>query len=128
MQTAYVKRRLTVLSSYNGEEESIPEGYSVEYGGIFCRLIIKNKGDAMHRVNLMKDAITRELEVIQLIVKGIFQKKNYLSEIHGRHFIPHGIDQSNKGYHGLFKRPYRIKGISFFRHRELLKAIDQGKS
>ena len=75
MQTAYVKRRLTVLSSYNGEEESIPEGYSVEYGGTFCRLIIKNKGDAMHRVNLMKDAITRELEVIQLNVKGIFRRR-----------------------------------------------------
>lgn len=55
---------MTDLSSYNREEESIPEGYSVEYGGTFCRLIIKNKGDAMHKVNLnlMKDAITRLLK------------------------------------------------------------------
>ncbi|MGG0410469.1 anti-anti-sigma factor [Peribacillus simplex] len=62
---------MTVLSSYNWEEEIIPEGYSAEYGGTFCRLIIKNKGDAIHTANLMKDAITRELEITgQLNVKG----------------------------------------------------------
>ncbi|MBO0999325.1 STAS domain-containing protein [Bacillus sp. SD075] len=75
VQTAYVTKRgetaMTVLSSYNREEEIIPEGYSVEYGGTFCRLIIKNQGDAMHTANLTKDAVTRELEVTgQLNVKG----------------------------------------------------------
>lgn len=75
VQTAYITKRgetaMTVLSSYNREEQIIPEGYSVEYGGTYCRLIIKNEGDAMHTANLMKDAITRELEVSgQLNVKG----------------------------------------------------------
>jgi rsbT co-antagonist protein RsbR len=75
VKTTYVTKRgetaMTVLSSYNEEEEIIPEGYSVEYGGTYCRLIIMNEGDVMHTTNLMKDAITRELEVTgQLNVKG----------------------------------------------------------
>ncbi|MGF9889210.1 GAF domain-containing protein [Priestia megaterium] len=75
VSTTYVTRRgetaMTVLSSYNEEEEIIPEGYSVEYGGTYCRLIIMNDGDVMHTANLMKDAVTRQLEVTdQLQVKG----------------------------------------------------------
>ncbi|MFB8423049.1 GAF domain-containing protein [Priestia megaterium] len=75
VSTTYVTRRgetaMTVLSSYNEKEEIIPEGYSVEYGGTYCRLIIMNDGDVMHTANLMKDAVTRQLEVTdQLQVKG----------------------------------------------------------
>ncbi|MED4012216.1 GAF domain-containing protein [Priestia aryabhattai] len=75
VSTTYVTRRgetaMAVLSSYNEKEEIIPEGYSVEYGGTYCRLIIMNDGDVMHTANLMKDAVTRQLEVTdQLQVKG----------------------------------------------------------
>ncbi|WP_421085515.1 GAF domain-containing protein [Priestia sp. MF3] len=75
VSTTYVTRRgetaMTVLSSYNEKEEIIPEGYSVEYGGTYCRLIIMNDGDVMHTANLMKDAVTRQLEVTdQLQVKS----------------------------------------------------------
>ncbi|MFG6120054.1 STAS domain-containing protein [Thalassobacillus sp. B23F22_16] len=75
VNTAYVTQRgptaMTVLSSYNDKEEIIPEGYSVEYGGTYCRLIIGNEEDTMNTVNLTKDALTRELEVTsQLQVKG----------------------------------------------------------
>lgn len=62
---------MTVLSSYNREEEIIPEGYSVEYGGTYCRLIIMKDEGMMHTADLTKDLITRELEVTsQLNVKG----------------------------------------------------------
>ncbi|WP_281974776.1 GAF domain-containing protein [Halobacillus litoralis] len=75
VQTAYVTKRgenaMTVLSSYNKKEEIIPEGYSVEYGGTYCRLIISNKESSLTTTNLMKDELTRELEVSsQLQVKG----------------------------------------------------------
>lgn len=75
VSTAYVTRRgetaMTVLSSYNREEEIIPEGYSVEYGGTYCRLIIMKDEGMMHTADLTKDLITRELEVTsQLNVKG----------------------------------------------------------
>ncbi|MCQ6268638.1 anti-anti-sigma factor [Fictibacillus sp. WQ 8-8] len=75
VNTAYVTRRgetaMHVLSSFNKEEEIIPEGYSVEYGGTYCRLIIMNEGDVMHTSNLMTQAVTKELEVTgQLNVKG----------------------------------------------------------
>jgi rsbT co-antagonist protein RsbR len=73
--TAYVTKRgetaMTVLSSYNKEEEIIPEGYSVEYGGTYCRLIIMNEDGVMHTANLTMDLFTKELEVTsQLNVKG----------------------------------------------------------
>ncbi|WP_257008245.1 STAS domain-containing protein [Bacillus sp. FJAT-45350] len=58
---------MTVLSSYNKEEEIIPEGYSVEYGDTYCRLIISNKGHAMHTTNLAIDELTKELEVTKLL-------------------------------------------------------------
>ena len=75
VNSAYVTRRgetaMTVLSSYNREEEIIPEGYSVEYSGTYCRLIIMNDEDIMHTANLTKDEITSKLEVTsQLEVKG----------------------------------------------------------
>ncbi|PFA67670.1 anti-anti-sigma factor [Bacillus sp. AFS015802] len=75
VQTAYITRRgddaMTVLSSYNEKEDIIPEGYSVAYGDTYCRLIIMNENNEMHKVNLAKDVITRELEVTsQLGVKG----------------------------------------------------------
>lgn len=75
VNTAYVTRKgetaMTVLSSYNKEEEIIPEGYSVEYGGTYCRLIISNQSSSMTTTNLAKDELTRELEVTsQLQVKG----------------------------------------------------------
>lgn len=75
VNSVYVTRRgetaMTVLSSFNKEEMIIPEGYSVEYGGTYCRLIIMNENDTMHTGNLMKDEITKQLEVTsQLNVKG----------------------------------------------------------
>ena len=76
VQTAYVTKKgdtaMTVLSSYNGKEEIIPEGYSVEYGGTYCRLIISDQQNRwMTTADLTKDAITSKLEVTsQLKVKG----------------------------------------------------------
>ncbi|MBU0905349.1 MAG: anti-anti-sigma factor, partial [Firmicutes bacterium] len=75
VNSVYVTRRgetaMTVLSSFNKEEKIIQEGYSVEYGGTYCRLIIMNEHDSMHTGNLMKDEITKQLEVTsQLNVKG----------------------------------------------------------
>lgn len=75
VSTAYVTKRgeheMTVLSSFNKEEEIIPEGYSVKYGGTYCRLIIMNDGDVMRTNNLMIDDVTRQLDVTgELNVKG----------------------------------------------------------
>ncbi|MBM7580460.1 GAF domain-containing protein [Jeotgalibacillus terrae] len=75
VNTAYVTRRgkneMTVLSSFNDKEEIIPEGYSVEYGGTYCRLIISNENSTMTTADLTKDLITSQLEVTdQLGVKG----------------------------------------------------------
>ncbi|KGP73072.1 STAS domain-containing protein [Pontibacillus yanchengensis] len=75
VNTAYITKRgdneMTILSSFNEHEEIIPEGYSVEYGGTFCRLIIANENNAMTTENLMKDEVTQQLEVTsQLDVKG----------------------------------------------------------
>ncbi|MGB7999696.1 MAG: GAF domain-containing protein [Anaerobacillus sp.] len=75
VNTAYVTKRgetaMTVLSSYNEEEEIIPEGYAVEYSGTYCRLIIENEKSTMHTVNLENDEVTQQLEVTsQLNVKG----------------------------------------------------------
>ncbi|MFC7321725.1 STAS domain-containing protein [Halobacillus campisalis] len=75
VNTAYVTKRgdhaMTVLSSFNAKEEIIPEGYSVEYSGTYCRMIISNDNEAMTTPNLIRDEITRELEVTsQLEVKG----------------------------------------------------------
>ncbi len=75
VQTAYVTKRgktaMTVLSSYNEKEHIIPEGYSVEYGGTYCRLIIMNEESRMFTENLMTFNQTRDLEVTpQLNVKG----------------------------------------------------------
>lgn len=62
---------MTVLSSYNKKEQIIAEGYSVEYGETYCRLIIMDEDDILHTPNLTKDALTKELEVTnQLEVKG----------------------------------------------------------
>ncbi|PYZ97431.1 anti-anti-sigma factor [Alteribacter lacisalsi] len=74
VDTAYIVKRdteeMTVLSSVNKEEELIPEGYSVEYGGTYCRLTI-NQGDGLTIADLTKDELTRELEVTkQLNLKG----------------------------------------------------------
>ncbi|TFE01646.1 GAF domain-containing protein [Jeotgalibacillus salarius] len=75
VNTAYITRRgnneMTVLSSFNDKEEIIPEGYSVEYGGTYCRLIISNEDNAMTTPDLTKELITSQLEVTdQLGVKG----------------------------------------------------------
>ncbi|MFD2922261.1 STAS domain-containing protein [Halobacillus naozhouensis] len=75
VNTAYITKKseteMTVLSSYNHDEEIIPEGYSVEYGGTYCRLIIMNENNALNKANLTKDEVTRQLEVTdQLQVKG----------------------------------------------------------
>src|SRR6478752_6524519 len=95
VSTTYVTRRgetaMTVLSSYNEKEEIIPEGYSVEYGGTYCRLIIMNDGDVMHTANLMKDAVTRQLEVTdQLQVKGFLGVT--LKDLKGNVFSGEDID------------------------------------
>ncbi|WP_368504827.1 STAS domain-containing protein [Alkalihalophilus sp. As8PL] len=75
VSTTYITRRgetaMTVLSSFNEQEEIIPEGYSVEYSGTYCRLILTNPDDVMTTMNLTKDEITKQLEVTdQLKVKG----------------------------------------------------------
>ncbi|MET3726613.1 GAF domain-containing protein [Fictibacillus halophilus] len=75
VKTTYVtrkgKRAITVLSSFNEDEEIITEGYSVEYGETYCRLIITNEGSTMKTKNLMTDSRTRELEVTgELKIKG----------------------------------------------------------
>lgn len=75
VNTAYVTKKgqtaMTVLSSYNKEEAIIPEGYSVDYGGTYCRLIIMNEGDVLRTSNVTKDALTKELDVTgELGVKG----------------------------------------------------------
>ncbi len=75
VNTAYVtkksKTEMTVVSSYNENEEIIPEGYSVEYGGTYCRLIIENDKNALSKLDVTKDEATRRLEVTdQLQVKG----------------------------------------------------------
>ncbi|MBM7551553.1 STAS domain-containing protein [Thalassobacillus pellis] len=90
VNTAYVTKRgkneMTVLSSYNEKEQIIPEGYSVEYGGTYCRLIISNEEDVMTTANLTKDEITRQLEVTDLLnVKGFLgvTLKNMKGEVFG---------------------------------------------
>ncbi|WP_252183494.1 STAS domain-containing protein [Rossellomorea vietnamensis] len=75
VNTAYVTKRgktaMTVLSSFNEKEEIIPEGYSVEYGGTYCRLIISSGESALNTIDLTEDLLTKELEVTsQLNVKG----------------------------------------------------------
>ncbi|MDV2883953.1 GAF domain-containing protein [Alkalihalophilus pseudofirmus] len=75
VSTTYIVKKgetaMTVLSSFNENAEIIPEGYSVEYGGTYCRLIISNEQNVMTTVNLEKDQLTRELEVTsQLQMKG----------------------------------------------------------
>ncbi|ARI76448.1 STAS domain-containing protein [Halobacillus mangrovi] len=75
VNTAYVTKRgqkeMTVLSSFNETEEIIPEGYSVEYGGTYCRIIISNEDSHMTTRDLTTDVLTRNLDVTpQLNVKG----------------------------------------------------------
>ena len=75
VNTAYVTKRgesaMTVLSSFNKDAQIIPEGYSVEYGDTYCRLIILDDADVMTTSDLNKDEITKKLEVTaQLGVKG----------------------------------------------------------
>ncbi|KIL43599.1 anti-sigma factor antagonist [Jeotgalibacillus alimentarius] len=75
VNTAYVTRRgkneMTVLSSFNDREDIIPEGYSVEYGGTYCRMIISDENSAMTTPDLTKNLLTSQLEVTdQLGVKG----------------------------------------------------------
>lgn len=69
VNTAYVVKRgesaMTVISSYNKNEEIIPEGYSVEYSGAYCRLIIAND-DYINISDLSKDELTRELAITSL--------------------------------------------------------------
>ncbi|OLS35719.1 anti-anti-sigma factor [Alkalihalophilus pseudofirmus] len=75
VSTTYIVKKgetaMTVLSSFNEKAEIIPEGYSVEYSGTYCRLIINSTDNVMTTVNLEKDELTRELEVTsQLQMKG----------------------------------------------------------
>ncbi|TDL31921.1 STAS domain-containing protein [Jeotgalibacillus sp. S-D1] len=70
VNTAYVAKKgesaMTVISSYNKNEQIIQEGYSVEYGGTYCRLIISNN-NYVHIPDLSKDELTCELEVTSLL-------------------------------------------------------------
>lgn len=89
VNTAYVTKRgetaMTVLSSFNKNEEIIPEGYSVEYGGTYCRLIINNEKNSMSTVNLTKDELTEQLEVTsQLEMKGFLGVT--LTDLNGKVF------------------------------------------
>jgi rsbT co-antagonist protein RsbR len=75
VNTAYVTRRgktaMTVLSSFNDKEEIIPENYSVEYGGTYCRLIITSENKSLTTLDLTEDLLTKDLEVSsQLGMKG----------------------------------------------------------
>ncbi|MDQ0880050.1 signal transduction protein with GAF and PtsI domain [Peribacillus sp. V2I11] len=78
---------MTVLSSYNREEEIILEGYSVEYGGkgnIFGTLCVMDK----------EEKVFSEEDI------------NYLKSMADilSHFIPYDRARSNKVWHGLFNR------------------------
>ncbi|WP_223700050.1 STAS domain-containing protein [Sutcliffiella deserti] len=89
VNTAYVTRKgktaMTVLSSYNEKEQIIPEGYAVEYGETYCKLIITNEENVMHTENLAKDLITSELEVTShLEVKGFLGVT--LTDVYGNVF------------------------------------------
>jgi len=77
---------MAVLSSFNREEGSIQKGCSVD---ILPFNHQEQRRCYAYSKLLMKHAITRELEVMPLNVKGIFRRRYYLSEIHGRHFIRH---------------------------------------
>ncbi|MBM7691475.1 hypothetical protein JOC77_000880 [Peribacillus deserti] len=75
VNSAYIAKKslteMTVLSSFNKEEQIIPEGYSVEYGGTYCRLVITNKEEFMLTSDLSTFDLTKELEVTeQLGTKG----------------------------------------------------------
>lgn len=75
VNTAYVAKRgekeMTVLSSLNKDEEIIPEGYSVEYGGSYCRHIFNNVNNEMHTEDVNHYEITRNLDVTpELGIKG----------------------------------------------------------
>ncbi|MGD7044387.1 STAS domain-containing protein [Jeotgalibacillus proteolyticus] len=90
VNTAYVTKKgssaMTVLSSFNKEDEIIPEGYSVEYDGTYCRLIIADPESAMTTENLMSNEVTKELEVTpQLNVKGFLgvTLRNLQGEVFG---------------------------------------------
>ncbi|MGM0835406.1 MAG: STAS domain-containing protein [Bacillota bacterium] len=89
VNTVYVTQKgpnvMTVLSSYNEADQIIPEGYSVEYGGTYCRLIIMNEKKHMNSVDLTKDILTKELEVTsQLETKGFLGVT--LSDLQGNVF------------------------------------------
>ncbi|MBM7097876.1 MULTISPECIES: STAS domain-containing protein [Alteribacter] len=90
VDTAYVTNKgptaIKVLRSFNKEEEIIPEGYEVEYGGTYCRLIITSEESQLTTPNLMKHEITSKLEVTgQLKLKGFLgvSLKNSEGEIFG---------------------------------------------
>ncbi|GGD21527.1 STAS domain-containing protein [Pontibacillus salipaludis] len=75
VNTAYVAKRgetaMTVLSSFNKDEEIIPEGYEVDYGGSYCRHIINHKNQEMHTPDVNEYHVTRDLAVTpELGVKG----------------------------------------------------------
>jgi hypothetical protein len=76
VQTACVTRSgeaaIAVLGSFNREEGNIPEGCSVD---ILPFNHQEQRRCYAYSKLLMKGAITRELEVTQLNVKGIFEKK-----------------------------------------------------
>ncbi|PPA69313.1 STAS domain-containing protein [Jeotgalibacillus proteolyticus] len=90
VKTAYVAKRgrdaMTVLSSLNLEEEIIPEEYSVEYGGTYCRLILGSQDGQMTTKNLLTFESTKDLEVTpELNAKGFLgvTLKNLQGDIFG---------------------------------------------
>ncbi|WP_245579657.1 STAS domain-containing protein [Alteribacter aurantiacus] len=75
VDTAYVTNKgptaIKVLSSFNKEEEIIPEGYEVEYSGTYCRLVISSHDSSLTTPDLTRHEVTKQLEVTdQLKLKG----------------------------------------------------------
>ncbi|QHT47711.1 GAF domain-containing protein [Bacillus sp. SB49] len=77
VQTAYIAKKddttMTVLSSYNRDEGIINEGYTVDYGGTYCRFILNSRNKTMTTENLMQEARTKDLEVT-----GELRKRGFL--------------------------------------------------
>lgn len=71
VQTAYVAKRgddaMKVISSINKKEEMVPEGLEVAYSGAVCRVVLSDDDNSLNATNIMKDELTRELEITSLM-------------------------------------------------------------
>lgn len=67
VQTAYVAKRgdneMKVISSINKKEEMVPAELEVAYSGSVCRVVLSDDDNRLNATNIMKDELTRELEI-----------------------------------------------------------------